>query len=60
MKQKKHYWYVNTGMYHKPIKVFTTGMEEARRKAYEKFIKMSYEEFNEYIPFNVHGSRPMC
>ena len=54
---KKHTWWVNTGLYHKQLGCRTEGMEEASRKAYEKFIKMSYEEFQEYIPLNVSGSK---
>ncbi len=58
-KTKKYCWYVNTGMCHKPIKVLTTGMESAERKAYEKFIKMDYEEFKKYIPLDVSGFKPL-
>ena len=54
-KQKKHTWWVNTGLYHKQLGCRTTDMEEASRKAYEKLIKMDYEEFCEYVDLNVSG-----
>ena len=56
-KQKKYTWYVYTGLYHKPIKVLTVGMKDAQKEAYEKFIKMNFEEFKLYIPLNVSGMK---
>ncbi len=54
-KNKLHTWYVSTGFCNKQLPVKTDGMEEARQKAYQKFIGMTYEEFQEYIPLNVSG-----
>ena len=52
---KKHWWYVDTGMYHKQLTVLCENEENAREKAYEKLIKMTYEEFNTYVSLNVSG-----
>ncbi len=54
--QKRHYWYVDTGLYHKPIKVLATGMSEAAEMAYLLFIQMDYKKFKEYVSLNVSGS----
>ncbi len=32
-------------------------MEEARKKAYEKLINMSYKEFIKYVSLDVHGCK---
>jgi hypothetical protein len=57
MKSKSYKWYVNTAMYHKQLGLYAEDMEEARRKAFLKFQKMSYEEFCKYIDLNVGGFR---
>jgi len=54
-KDKKYFWYVNTGQWHKQIKVKTKDMETARIAAWIKLRKMPYEEFKQYVSFNTSG-----
>ena len=57
MEIKSYTWWVSAGMYYKQMGCQADSMEEARKRAYEKLIKMSYEDFCKYIPLNVSGMK---
>jgi hypothetical protein len=57
MKTKRYFWYVNTGPYHKPLKILAKNMTEAKEMAYLLLIQMNFKNFNEYVSLDVSGSK---
>jgi hypothetical protein len=52
---KKYIWYVNTGIWHKQLKIKAEDMEIAKILAFKKLQQMPYKKFREYVDLDVMG-----